>query len=111
MSGGGRQQSTGSSRQSQPTVHNHRTPAQFAGKWFAVHGRPTCKPGRGASKIGMLVQTMRARHGASIEQLANATGWQHHSVRGAISGTIKKKLGLTVTSVRVNDTRVYRIAK
>ena len=39
------------------------------------------------------------------------TGWQSHSVRGAISGAIKKKLGLNVTSERVKDMRIYRIVK
>ena len=58
-----------------------------------------------------MLQLMRAKQGASLEQLSKATGWQHHSVRGAISGVIKKKLGLTVVSERVNDTRIYRIAK
>jgi len=63
------------------------------------------------SKIDTLVQMMRAKHGASIDQLSKATGWLHHSVRGAISGNIKKKLGLTVTSAAVNGVRVYRIVK
>jgi len=65
----------------------------------------------GASKIDMLVQMMRAKRGASIDQLSKATGWQNHSVRGAISGNIKKKLGLNVTSAAVNGVRVYRIVK
>ena len=41
-----------------------------------------------------------------------ATGWQAHSVRGAISGTLKKKLGLAVTSEPIEKRgRVYRIAE
>ena len=62
-------------------------------------------------KIDTLVEMMRAKHGASIEQLSKTTGWQNHSVRGAISGNIKKKLGLNVTSAAVNGVRVYRIVK
>jgi hypothetical protein len=42
--------------------------------------------------------------------MMGATGWQAHSVRGAISGAIKKKLGLAVVSERVGETRTYRIA-
>ena len=61
------------------------------------------------SKIDTLVEMMRAKHGASIEQLSKATGWQNHSVRGAISGNVKKKLGLNVTSERVKGVRIYRI--
>ena len=48
---------------------------------------------KGRSKISDMIELMRAKRGASIAQLANATGWQHHSVRGAISGMLKKKLG------------------
>lgn len=66
---------------------------------------------RRTSKIDTLVQMMRAKHGASIDQLSKATGWQNHSVRGAISGNIKKKLGLNVASAAVNGVRTYRIVK
>ena len=57
---------------------------------------------------GMIVMLCRAR-GASIEELSNATGWQPHSVRAAISATIKKKLGLDVQSEKVGDVRRYRV--
>jgi len=65
----------------------------------------------GGSKIQTVVNMLRAKQGASLEQLSKATGWQHHSVRGAISGNVKKKLGLNVTSERVKGVRVYRIGK
>ncbi len=49
--------------------------------------------------------------GATIEEMAAQTGWQTHSVRGAISGTLKKKLGLAVISAVVEARgRVYRIS-
>jgi hypothetical protein len=38
--------------------------------------------------------------GSLIEQIAEATGWQHHTIRGAVSGALKKKLGLTVEATR-----------
>lgn len=66
---------------------------------------------KGGSKIDIVLQMLRAKRGASIAQLANATGWQHHSVRGAISGIIKKKLRLKVSSDRVDGVRYYRIGK
>ncbi len=48
--------------------------------------------------------------GATIDEIVEVTDWQSHSVRGAISGTLKKKLGLTVESTVVEDRgRVYRI--
>ncbi len=50
--------------------------------------------------------------GATIEEIVEATGWQAHSVRGAISGALKKKLGLAVTSEKVQARgRVYRIVE
>ena len=47
----------------------------------------------------------------TVDQIMEATGWQRHSVRGAIAGALKKKLGLAVTSEKVEDRgRVYRVA-
>jgi len=37
------------------------------------------------------------------KQIAEATGWQHHTIRGAISGALKKKLGLTVEATRTRE--------
>ena len=54
---------------------------------------------------------LRAPEGASITAIMTATDWQAHSVRGAIAGAIKKKLGLNVISERRDDERFYRIAK
>ena len=46
----------------------------------------------------------------TIAEAVVATGWQSHSVRGAMSGTLRKKLGLTITSEAVDGRgRVYRI--
>ena len=48
--------------------------------------------------------------GASIEEMMRATGWQQHSVRGFLAGTVKKKLGFPLTSSKPNDgARRYRI--
>ena len=54
---------------------------------------------------------LRRREGATIEEVVTATGWQSHTVRGAIAGALKKKLGLDVTSAKEEGRgRVYRIA-
>jgi hypothetical protein len=62
-------------------------------------------------KLAFMVRLLRRPGGATIEELAKGTGWQKHSVRGAISGALKKKRGLTVTSAAESGgARVYRIA-
>src|SRR5262245_17197972 len=49
--------------------------------------------------------------GASIEEMMQATGWQQHSVRGFLAGTVKRKLGFPLTSSKPDDgVRRYRIA-
>ncbi len=63
------------------------------------------------TKLGRLESLLRQPEGATIGQMAKALNWQHHSVRGAISGSLKKKQGLTVVAEKVADgERVYRIA-
>jgi Protein of unknown function (DUF3489) len=55
---------------------------------------------RAGTKQAMMIEMLRRPEGATVEQIAEATGWQHHTIRGAISGTLKKKLGLTVEATR-----------
>ena len=65
---------------------------------------------RQGTKQALMIDLLKRKDGASIDDIVKATGWQAHSVRGAISGTLKKKLGLTVTSEPVEKRgRVYRI--
>jgi hypothetical protein len=64
-----------------------------------------------STKLGQLEAMLRRPDGATIEQLSKFLNWQMHSVRGAMSGTLKKKQGLTVTSEKMEGgNRVYRIA-
>jgi hypothetical protein len=56
-----------------------------------------------------MIDLMKRPGGATVEQIANATGWQHHTIRGAISGALKKKLGLKVEAIREEGGTVYRI--
>ena len=53
---------------------------------------------------------LRRPEGATVEEVTSATGWQRHTVRGVFSGTLKKKLGLTLASATEERGRVYRIA-
>jgi Protein of unknown function (DUF3489) len=68
------------------------------------------KTGRPKGKTAALVGLLKAKDGATIETMMKATGWQAHSVRGALSGAIKKNLGLNVVSEKTEAGRVYRIA-
>ena len=62
------------------------------------------------TKQALLIDLLNRKNGATIAEITKAIGWQVHSVRGAISGIIKKKLGLNVTSEAVGSRgRVYRI--
>lgn len=63
-----------------------------------------------ATKQQLCLELLRRPDGADLEELQAATGWQAHSVRGFLSGTVKKKLGLTLSSDRTGDgPRRYRI--
>ena len=69
---------------------------------------PAARPG---TKQALLIDLLRRDGGATIGEIVAAIGWQPHSVRGAISGSVKKKLGLPVTSEAIEGRgRVYRIA-
>jgi len=69
-------------------------------------GRPA------TSKSDIVVSKLRAAKGATIETLMTATGWQAHSVRGFLSGTVRKKLGLPLESeIGKDGQRRYRLAR
>ena len=62
------------------------------------------------SKQATIIEMLRSEDGATIADIVGATGWQPHTVRGAISGALKKRLGLDITSEKIADRgRVYRI--
>ena len=60
------------------------------------------------SKLDRLITLLRQTNGASLEELCTVTGWQAHSVRGAIAGSLKKK-GHVIMSERTDGVRRYRI--
>ena len=66
---------------------------------------------RGASKQDTLIEMLKRPDGATIVEIAEALAWQPHTVRGAMAGALKKKLGLTIVSEKVEGRgRVYRVA-
>ena len=63
-----------------------------------------------ATKSEKIIGLLKRETGASIAELAKATGWQEHSVRGFISGTLKKKQALEIVISREGDKdRRYQI--
>lgn len=63
------------------------------------------------TKYAQLVKLLSRTEGASIKELMRATNWQQHSVRGFLAGTVKKKMGLALTSSKADgELRRYRIA-
>jgi hypothetical protein len=62
------------------------------------------------TKQAKLIAMLQAKDGATVEEIATAFGWQPHTVRGALYGALKKKLGLDVQSEKLEGRgRVYRI--
>ncbi len=75
-----------------------------------THAAPKARTPREGTKQATLIAMLRAPEGATIEEITAATEWQSHTVRGAMSGVLKKKLGLEVTSEKVEGRgRVYRL--
>jgi Protein of unknown function (DUF3489) len=70
----------------------------------AAPARPSGKPTpRTGTKQAKMIEMLKRPEGATVEQIAAATGWRHHTIRGAISGALKKKLGLTVEATRTRE--------
>ena len=85
-----------------------KTQKSRAAKAGARNAKPST---RADSKQAKLVEMLKRTDGASIDEIAKAFEWQPHTVRGAIAGALKKKLGLDVTSEKVEGRgRVYRLA-
>jgi hypothetical protein len=73
-----------------------------------VSAAPTTHP---ASKQSQLIALLRSTPGATLAQMMTLTGWQAHTVRGMLSGSLRKRLGLDVQSQVEEGVRVYRIVE
>ena len=72
---------------------------------------PAARKTREGSKQARLVEMLKRPDGVTVAEAATALDWQHHTVRGALAGALKKKLGLTIESEKVEGRgRVYRLA-
>ena len=76
----------------------------------APKGQKKADGARDGSKAAKVLELLKQPGGASLKEIMKATTWQAHSVRGFLSGTLRKKLGLTVTSTKSEDgERTYSI--
>ncbi len=99
------------SRSTKTQPRQRRRRAERKPSYSKPNGRTSLAMVRPDTKQALLIDLLKRKKGATIEKIVEATGWQPHSVRGAISGTLKKKLGLAVTSEKPGDgPRRYRIA-
>lgn len=76
----------------------------------ASKGAKKRKGAREGSKTARVLDLLRRKGGVTAKELLKATGWQPHSLRGFLSGTVGKKMRLTVTSTKSDDgERTYSI--
>lgn len=72
---------------------------------------PKERKAREGTKQQQMIDLLRRPKGATLTEIVEATGWQQHTIRGAMAGALKKKLGLTITSEKDDARgRVYKIS-
>ncbi|MEQ1515461.1 MAG: DUF3489 domain-containing protein [Usitatibacteraceae bacterium] len=92
------------------SAKKHVTPKQSKKTKIQSTPRVATKIGSPGPKSTKIQQLLGRTSGATIKELAAATGWQEHSVRGFMSGTLKKKLGFAVSSEIYDGARHYKIS-
>jgi hypothetical protein len=94
----------GAARVSKPAKRSKAKATPAKQTEAAPGGDPSGKPThRAGTKQALMIDLLKRPEGATVEQIAAATGWQHHTIRGAISGALKKKLGLMVEATRTRE--------
>ena len=103
-------------RHSKPKPANQPTPvkspagrARQAGRVEA--GETSKVEGKHSSKQDQVIAMLQSPSGTTLSAMMKTTGWQQHSVRGFLSGTIRKKLKLKLISKKIDGDRVYRVTR
>lgn len=95
----------------QKTAKGAKPKKTKASKKAATAERKAAAPSS-ETKGAQILALIRRPKGATLAELAKLTGWQNHSIRGFLSGTVGKKMGLTVESAKREDgERVYSLKK
>ncbi len=96
-----------------PTPAQHAAPAapKKAKATKEAKAADGARPPREFSKKAIVLDLLKRAEGATLKEIMAATDWQAHSVRGFISGSLGKKMGLTVESTKREDgERCYHVA-
>jgi hypothetical protein len=89
----------------QPDQNGH-TAANKAGPGAVSEDDP--RTPRAGTKLAILAALLARDEGATVAEMATATGWQAHSVRGVLSGALVRRFGLEIVSEKTEGQRVYR---
>ena len=103
--GSGTRETTMSKSTNQPT---HAKPSKKTK--IVPAPKPLAKSARPGTKSAAILHLLGQNSGATVKELAAAADWQEHSIRGFISGTLKTKHGLEVTSRIVDGKRRYNVS-
>src|SRR6476646_1881144 len=94
------------SKSSKPTTSKSKTANTDARRTAASRSTKTTTS-VALSKHDQILGLLRRKQGASLDEIQEVSGWQAHSVRGFLAGTVKKRLGLKLSSNKSDGTRHY----